>query len=143
MENGNSEEITVIQATTSTREDLNWIEYQTKEKQETLKRLEETAKYLSGLSSVSLAIMVGPNNEVFKQLNHSFLLKLGIISWLVSILFTLAVLFPFRYKYSGNSAQSIRYMVKRTAGVKYALLIGGTFFYLAGICITVFLYIFK
>lgn len=136
------EEIMVIQSTPAKQQDLKWIEFQFKDKQDTLKRLEDTAKYLSGLSSVSLTILVAPNKEVFSLFTHSWLLKTGIISWLISILFTLAVLFPFRYRYMENSAQSIKTMFKKTTAIKYTLLILGTFFYVAGICITVFIYLF-
>ena len=137
-----SDDITVIQGMPARQTDLKWIEYQLKEKQDTLKRLEDTAKYLSGLASVSLTILLAPNKEAFRLFDCSWLLKTGILCWLISILFTLAVLFPFRYKYMENSAQSIRTMFKRTTALKYTLLILGTFFYMAGICITVYMYLF-
>lgn len=143
MADHTQETVTVIQANTAKKEDLSWIDHQVKEKQETLKRLEETSKYLSGLSSVTLTIMVGPNKEVFKDLSNSSLLKSGIICWLISILFTLAVLFPFRYRYIENSAQSIKLMNDRTARIKYTLLVLATLLYLTGICITVYLYLFN
>lgn len=139
----NPEEIIELRATAVTQEELNWIEYQAKEKQETLKRYEETAKYLSGLSTITLAILAGPNNDNFKLISQLLLLKIGIVSWLASIVFTLAVLFPFRYAYIKNSVKSIKETYAKTARVKYILLLLGTLFYLAGVLITVYLYLFK
>jgi len=143
MDTPNSEEIIEIHATAVTQEELSWIQYQAKEKQETLKRYEETAKYLSGLSTITLTILTGPNSESFKVISQLLLLKTGIVCWLVSIACTLAVLFPFRYTYIKNSAQSIKDTFAKTGRVKYVLLLLGTLFYLAGVTITVYLYLFK
>jgi hypothetical protein len=143
MQTQNPEEIIEIQATTVSQDELTWVEYQAREKLETLKRYEETAKYLSGLSTITLTILTGPNNENFKLISHLLLLKIGIICWLASIVCTLAVLFPFRYSYIKNSAQSIKETHAKTARVKYLLLLSGTVFYLTGVSITVYLYLFK
>jgi hypothetical protein len=131
-----------IKAVPATSEEKSWIEYQRSESQGTLKRLEETAKYLSGLSSVSLTILLGPDHEIFKTLHDSNLLKVGIISWLLSILFTLAVVFPFRYSYIGNSFSSIRKMHQRIARLKFFFLILGSLLYLTGISLFAYLYLF-
>ncbi len=136
-----SDEAIQIQATVARPSDISWIEHQLKEKQNTLQRLEETAKYLSGLACVSLSIMVGPNDKLLSKLSDSATLKIGIISWLVSILFTLAVVFPFRYAYAENSADSIRKMTGRIARVKFALLILGVLFFIIGISLLSYTYI--
>jgi hypothetical protein len=143
MNTPDPEQIIELQATAVTRDELNWIEYQDREKQETLKRYEETAKYLSGLSTITLTILAGPNNDSFKFISQLFLLKTGIVCWLASIVCTLAVLFPFRYTYIKNSARSIKEKYAKTARVKYVLLFLGTLFYLVGVIITVYLYLFK
>jgi len=135
------DEIAEIKATAATPEELSWIEFQLKEKQAALSRLENTAKYLSGLSSVTLTIILGPNNEIFRSLTHSITLKAGIISWLISILCTLVVLFPFRYRYANNSVDSIRRLHKKMAGLKFIFLLLGCLFYIAGICLVAFIFI--
>lgn len=137
------EKVEEIQATVPTQEELQWIDFQLREKQDTLKRLEETAKFLSGLSTLSLALLAGPNSEEFKAVSNLLLIKIGIISWLASIVFTLIVLFPFRYKYARNSASSIKKVHTRVVGVKYAMLIVAAAFYLIGIWITVYFYLFS
>lgn len=142
MPAGQQEEIPVIRATTSTPEELSWIEHQRKENQAALSRLEETAKYLSGLSSLSLTIMLAPYNEILKEFRTVTTLKVGIVCWLISILFTLAVVFPYRYRYISNSAGSIRNVNSRIAGLKFIFLLIGTVFYLAGISIVAYICLF-
>jgi hypothetical protein len=134
------EELPEIKAVPATSEEKSWIDYQRTESQGTLKRLEETAKYLSGLSSISLTIILGPNHEIFKSLHNSGWLKVGIFSWLVSILLTLAVVFPFRYRYIGNSFSSIRNMHRKIARLKFVFLILGALLYLVGISVLAWLY---
>lgn len=134
-----NEELPEIKADPASAEEKSWIEYQRTESQGTLKRLEETAKYLSGLSSISLTIILGPDREIFKALHHSGWLKAGIISWLISILLTLAVVFPFRYGYIGNSYTSIRNMHRKIAKLKFVFLIGGAVLYMVGISILAWL----
>jgi hypothetical protein len=142
MSSKQNEDIPEIRAAPATSEEKSWIEYQRTESQGTLKRLEETAKYLSGLSSISLTILLGADHELFKSLHNSPLLKAGVISWLLSILFTLAVVFPFRYSYIGNSFSSIRTMHKRIAKLKFAFLILGSILYLTGISLLAYLYLY-
>ena len=142
MSSKQNEDIPEIKAVPATTEEKSWIEYQRNESQGTLKRLEETAKYLSGLSSISLTIILGPDHEIFKTLHNSNLLKTGIVCWLLSILFTLAVVFPFRYRYIGNSFSSIRSTHQRIARFKFAFLILGSILYLTGISLLAWLYLF-
>ena len=130
-----------IKASPATKEELSWIEHQRKENQEGPRRLEDTAKYLSGLASLSLTIMLGPYSEIFKTFKGSAGLKIGITCWLISILFTLAVVFPFRYHYVSNSDSSIRKMNKRIAKIKFGFLLTGVLFYIVGISFIAFIYL--
>lgn len=136
------DEIIEIRATAARPEDSSWIEHQRKENQVTISRLEETAKYLSGLSSLNLTILLSINSEALKAYSNLIVLKLGIICWLISILFTLAVVFPFRYHYIENSAASIRSMNKKIANIKFILLIAGVILYLCGISVVAYIYLF-
>jgi hypothetical protein len=131
-----------IQATAAKAADSSWINWQQQEKQATLRRLEETAKYLSGLSSLSLTIMLGANKDALKLLSNSTSLKVGIVCWLASIVLTLAVVFPFRYNYVENSADSIRTMNNRISRAKFTLLVLGALLYIAGISLVAYLYLF-
>jgi uncharacterized membrane protein len=142
MSSKQKEDIPEVRAVPATAEEKSWIEHQRIESQGTLKRLEETAKYLSGLSSISLTIMLGPNAEIFKTLQNSGLLKAGVISWLLSILFTLVVVFPFRYQYISNSFSSIKNTHQKIARLKFTFLILGSILYLIGISLVAYLYLF-
>ena len=143
MSSNQKEDIPEIKAVPASAEETSWIEHQRTERQGTLKRLEETAKYLSGLSSISLTIILGPTRDIFKDLQHSGLLKAGIICWLSSILLTLAVVFPFRYRYISNSISSIKNTHRKIAKVKFTFLIVGSLLYLTGISLVVYLYLFS
>jgi hypothetical protein len=132
-----------IQATPTRPTDTSWIEFQRKEKQETIKRLEEAAKYLSGISSLSLSVVLGVNRDALKELSNDFELKGGICCWLLSIVLTLVVVFPFRYRYAENSADSIRAMHKKISHTKFLLLIVGALLYIAGISMMTYLYLFR
>lgn len=129
------EEFPQIKATVSTEEELSWVEHQRKESQDTPRRLEDAAKFLSGFSSICLTIMLGPYNEVLKANRDSVTLKVGIICWLFSILSTLLVVFPFRYRYIRNSESSIREMNYKVVRIKFICLLIGTLLFLSAISI--------
>jgi len=129
-----------IQATSSAPADISWIEYQRAEQQGTLKRLEETARYLSGLTSISLTLIVGGNHELLRQFNTAVLFRIGLAGWLLSIFCSLAAVFPFRYIYLANSADSIRKSNNKAARIKLCFLVAAALFYLVGISIFAWLF---
>lgn len=135
------EEVIETKASPAAPADTAWIEFQQKEKQDTLKRLEEAAKYLSGLASVCLSIILGVNKDALAQLSDSAGMKAGIVSWLASILLTLAVVFPFPYSYVENSADSIRKMNADIGRIKFILLIAGAALFVTGIAIVSWYYL--
>jgi hypothetical protein len=137
------EDIIEIKAVPATGEEKSWLDHQRMESQGTLKRLEETAKYLSGLSSLSLTVMLGPNRDLFASLHDSVLLKAGIISWLASVFLTLMVVFPFRYSYISNSYTSIRHINNRIARFKFLVLVSGALLFVAGLCLIACLFLFS
>lgn len=143
MSSQQTEDVIEVKAVPTSADEKSWIEYQRTESQGTLKRLEETAKYLSGLASVSLTIMLGPNKEVFSALRNTALLKAGIISWLISILLTLAVVFPFRYRYASNSSTSIKRTYRKIARIKFSFLILGALLFLTGLSLIAWLFLFS
>lgn len=142
MSSNQKEDLPEIKAVPSTDEEKSWIEYQRNENQGSLKRLEETAKYLTGLSSISLTIILGPNHDIFKSLQNVSLLKAGMFCWLFSILLTLAVVFPFRYKYINNSFSSIKGTHQKISRIKFTCLVLGAILYLAGISLMAYLFLF-
>ena len=142
-EDTSTDDILQIQATAVTTTDKAWLEWQQKEKQETVKRLEDTAKFLSGISSLSLSILLGVNRDVLKHVSNDTVLKIALCCWLSSVVVILIVVFPFRYKYASNSADAIRGLYQRIAQTKFLLLILGTLLYVAGLSIIVYLYLYR
>ena len=140
-EGTSAEDIIPIRAAPVTPTDKSWLEWQQKEKQETVKRLEDTAKFLSGISSLSLSILLGVNREALKHFSNTIGLKIALCCWLSSVVLTLIVVFPFRYKYASNSADAIRSMYQRIGQTKFLLLILGTLLYLAGLSMMAYFYI--
>lgn len=131
------EELPRIKATISTEAELSWVEHQRKEKQDTPRRLEDMAKFLSGLFSISLIIILSPYSEVLKANKTSGSLQLGIICWLASLFLTLLVVFPFRYRYTSNSETSILEMHNKIVRNKFLCLLAGTLLFLTGMCLVV------
>jgi hypothetical protein len=143
MSSQQQEDVIQIKAVPASAEEKSWIEHYRTESQGAMKRLEETAKYISGLSSVSLTLMLGPNKEVFSTLHSPVLLKAGIVSWLLSILLTLAVVFPFRYRFVSNSYSSIKRTHSRIIRVKFIFLILGSLLFLAGLSLIAWIFLFS
>ena len=123
----------------ATSADMEWISFQRAEKRETLKRIEETAKYLSGIISISFSVVLNVEHSLFAGPHPGILLNAGIIAWILAIIISLFVLFPLRYAYVENSAASIQDMNKRVSRVKFVLLIAAAVLYITGISIIAYL----
>ena len=143
MSSQQKDDILEVKAVPATAEEKSWIEYQRTENQGSLKRLEETAKYLSGLSSVSLTIILGPNQHFFITMHNSAWLKAGIICWLASVLLTLMVVFPFRYGFINNSYSSIRDANNRIVRRKFIFLLLGALLFVIGLSLVGCLFLFS
>lgn len=103
-----------------------WLRYYQKMKEEEPSRLEEAAKYLSALVSISLTMLMG---FVRLQLVYFSVYALMMVSllWIISILTGFAVLLPQLYKTNKESAQAIEQSVKRVVKTK------GTFLGIAAV----------
>lgn len=87
--------------------------------------------------------MLGPNKEVFSTLHNPVLLKAGIIGWLLSILLTLAVVFPFRYRFASNSYSSIKRTHSKIIRIKFIFLVLGSLLFLAGLSLIAWIFLFS
>lgn len=109
-----------------------WRQYFLKSKQEEILRVEETAKFLTGLSSVVFTIL-----QIFNLNNASFLpsgtwAKIGFIVWMISLATSLFVLFPGKYKFSINEAAKFESIHDSIVHRKRLILLISTFsFFLA------------
>lgn len=70
-----------------------WHEYLRKQKEESPQRLEEAAKFLSGMVAITLSIVA---TTIDKQLAlNATLTKACLICWLLSLVLAFLVVFPF------------------------------------------------
>jgi hypothetical protein len=130
-----------IQGAKASPQAKSWREYQLKARQETPARIEDAAKYLAGMISISLSVILDFNAEMLKSAAKSPLLGAALIIWLLSLLCSFIVLFPTPYRYVGDSAESIERMHGRVIRYKYAWLITGALLFLAALCIVTAVYL--
>ena len=124
-----------------TPEEQSWHEYSRKSHQEVPQRLEEAAKYLSGMISISFTIFLTVNKDGFKGLESNWKITLAVGLWLSSLIATFIVLFPLRYNYSKDSAESIEKMVGSVIAYKYIALIIASVFFIAALCLLSWAYL--
>ncbi len=107
-----------------------WYEYIWKAQQETPNRLEDAAKFLAGMISISLSIFLAVGKTAFDKCADSAAIKGAVLLWLLSLVFSFLVLFPWRYKYVSVDVKNIKAVHRRIVKNKYILLImSSTFFW--------------
>ena len=118
----------------ATPETKAWRTFMLEQEQKTPERLEDVAKALSGMVSVTLAIFLTIGKPEFAS-NTDNTIATALIIWLVSLLLSFLVVFPFPYRYSKQSAKTFIAAHKRTKRTKYMLLITSTLLYLIALSI--------
>jgi hypothetical protein len=135
------EEQNILKSRKTAPDTRSWYEHIWREKQETPKRLEDAAKFLASMISISLSIFLAIGKTAFENSRGSFLIKLSLILWLLSLIVSFSVLFPWRYKYVSESVKSIKEMNQRVARDKYALLILSLVLFLSALSILAYLFL--
>ncbi len=79
--------------------DKSWLAHAQKEKQEAPKRLEETAKFLVAIVSISLTVFISKRPEGLAAWTDKAFIGVAVI-WMISVLLSFFVLFPWRYKFN-------------------------------------------
>jgi hypothetical protein len=139
-----AEEPTQIIAAQKTSEaDQAWIRHQREVLQKTPERVEDSAKFLSGMISISLTIFLNLEPKAFEGLAGAAPLKIVAGLWLLSLLCTFAVLFPAPYRYHDASADSIQAMHRRVARYKYRLLGLGALLFVAALGVLAWVYVWR
>ncbi|WP_282782625.1 hypothetical protein [Phaeodactylibacter xiamenensis] len=131
----------IIAAKKTSEADQSWIKHQREVQQKTPERIEDAAKFLSGMISISLTIFLKLNPDGFKEMAGSGLLNTAVLLWIASLVFTFLVLFPAPYRYHDSSAASIRKMHKNVVRYKYGMLAAGAVLFLAALGVLVGLYV--
>jgi len=117
-------------------EDLKWIAYYQEEQLRTPARLEETAKYLAAIVSVSLTIFIDkrpPNLLPWTQLT----LTAAAVLWMGSVMCSFFVLFPWRYRYRADSPADVRRAHASIVRVKMTVLLVAVVLFLAALALGV------
>ncbi len=113
-----------------------WYEFLIEEHQQTPNRIENTAKAIAGIISITLTLLISllqEETDVLALENY----KTVIVLWLISAILSFFVIFPFPYRYSQLSINSFIKSHRRTILIKYTLLIISTILYLTGMLLLV------
>lgn len=121
----------------TTEQEKIWITFYADEQLNTPTRLEEIAKYLTGIIAISLTIFIDKrpvNLEPWTGLS----LTIASVIWISSALMSFIVLFPWRYRYNAESYESIHYMHLRVVRTKWWFLIVSVVLYLLALGFSIF-----
>lgn len=123
-----------------TDHDKSWLAHAQKEKQEAPKRLEETAKFLVAIISISLTVFISNRPEGLAAWTDEAVIWAAVI-WMISVLLSFFVLFPWRYQFNPESAEDIERAYRKISNAKWLLLVLSVAFYLLALGIAAFAFI--
>lgn len=137
-----SEELTPIRlgSQPATEEQKAWHVYLRSSLQEEPKRLEEAAKFLSGMVSITFTILLSANKEILKG-GDAGLLAISAVAWLIALLLAFGVLYPMPYRTVKDSAEAIGQMHNRVVRNKTYLLAGAVLAYVLGLVLLLVVYL--
>ncbi len=111
-----------------------WYEFMWKEDQETPQRIEDAAKFLATMISLSLSIFLAVGQAAFTA-QVPALVKAALILWLLSLFCSFFTLFPWRWRYAQDSLQSFKNVHKKIVRTKRWLLIASLALFIAALSI--------
>ncbi len=123
-----------------TPEEESWPAWRRTDEQETPKRLEEAAKFCTGLYGITYAILLGSNAKAL-QYAPAYTIKVVAVLWLLSLVSAFLVVFPMPYAYRSNSAASIQAMHGRVVRFKYRALLLSAGLYLLALGMLTWVYV--
>lgn len=107
-------------------QDDHWLQYLRDNKAKEGERLEDAAKFLSGMISISLAIFLKVDEEAFSALSLMGFTVAVVGLWLVSLALAFFVFFPFPYRYNEQSPGSVKAFHQKMVRRKRRLLLWST-----------------
>lgn len=128
-----------VKGTPTSPDVAHWLSYERKVREETPKRLEDAAKFLAGMVSITFTIFVRLDVDAFKGASAG-LLYLTVICWLLSLGLAFLVIFPVRFKYASQSAESISIMHKRVVERKYVLFVSSVVLFMVALALTAIMF---
>jgi hypothetical protein len=130
------EEKKLVKSKEPPRDAEEWLEYIGQVDRKTPERLEDAAKFLATMIAISLSIFTAVT-KAGGVLVFDWPARIALFAWLLSLLFSFLVLFPFRYRCISTSVKSIKTMHTRIVRIKWVLLILSSFLFFAALCILV------
>jgi hypothetical protein len=100
-----------------------WHAYGFTLQQETPNRLEDAAKFLAGMISISLTLTIPNLDRLLKMFSQTFWIKLGFGLWLISLAVAFFVIYPRKYQFHSQSAEQIKAVHQRLWRYKRTLFI--------------------
>ena len=114
-----------------------WYEHVWKTQQETPARLEEAAKFLSGVISITLTLFLTVGKSAFENVRPTGYARTAVALWLLSLVLCILVIFPRKYRYCDTSVESIKEAHRKIVRTKSLLLLGSLLLFLAALTILV------
>lgn len=118
-----------------------WFEYSWKLQQDVPNRLEEAAKFLATIISLTVAIVTTALDKLKAMVTRPIWIFIALFIWLVALLFTFMVLFPRKYRFHSSSVESIKKAHARIVRVKQVRFIIATVLYFIPLLILAILYL--
>lgn len=109
-------------STPPTDSDKSWLTHAQKEKQEAPKRLEDIAKFLVGIISISLTFFISKRPEGLEA-TMTDKLAIATIIWFLAMGLSFLVLFPWRYRFDPESPEDIERAYGEITTWKYGFLV--------------------
>jgi len=123
MEKEKENEAPIIQARKASPEAAEWHKFQREQQQKSPERIEDAAKFLAGMISISLTIFLQVDANAFNDWAGTGILNLAVGLWFLSLLAAFVVLFPEPYAYNKSSAEDIQRMIQVVTRFKYRCLL--------------------
>ncbi|HEX9655131.1 MAG TPA: hypothetical protein VGA99_15600 [bacterium] len=112
----------IIKSEPAAPDTKSWYEHFWKAEQDIPNRIEDAAKFLATMISISFTLFLVVGKDSFENLQDRRLVFAAGL-WLVSLLAAFFVVYPFRYRYAAEQVQSIRKMHRKVVIVKRTVLI--------------------
>ena len=116
----------------ATEEQKAWHAYLRAAKQEEPKRLEEAAKFLAGMISITFTIFLSADKELLQHAAPGLPIAAALL-WLIALLLAFAVLYPMPYRTVRDSAEAIEQMHQQLVRRKTFLLAGAVIAFLVAL----------
>ena len=126
----------------SSPEIQSWMNYSWETRQQTPARLEDAAKYLSVMITIAITFFLAVYGKPETFAKSSFLIKSIPLIWCLSLIFSFLILYPKKYRYNSNSAESIKNMNEKIINFKQMIFSIASLCYIIGIGLFVWVVVF-